>query len=413
MGYTLAVKRKTKDGDSVFKKPALPMIFLLLYVFFLYVAQETLLPPRLHSIIMYAFVAITLVSLLLKGGGRVPLPSYSLWYSALLLFSFFSFIWATNRTTDTVYTMIVSLVITYCFLIVLNTKERLEACAKCFVLAADAMGLLLIVTGQFIASEEGDRLGQTVTGNANIFSALMMIAAVFAIWLVIYKAKGLPKLGYLASYAFVLVMMALSGGRKTMVAVVVCTMFFIVFKNGTVPVKLIRNILIAVAVVIALYYLIMNVPVLYEAIGVRFEELFKMLAGETSGVDSDESRKELIVRALERWQERPLFGYGLDTFKYYNKSVGGKFYYAHNNYAEILYDLGIVGFLLYYGYVLKLTVSLLRAKGDHREYKMLGLGLIATLLFFDFGGVSYFTVMMQIVLCLAFLCKKHCEKPAP
>lgn len=383
------------------------MVLLSLYVFFLYTAQETLLPPRIHSVVMYVFVGCTLLSLLLKKGLKFTISTHSMWYLVLTAFSFISFIWATNVVNSAVYSMVVSFVITFCFICVIDAPEKLDLCARVFVLSADAMGILLLLTGQLIGDSETDRLGDEAVGNANAFSALMMVAAVFAIWLLIYKAAGkIDKLVNLSSYIFILFMMALSGGRKTVIAVVISTLIFIVFKNGTKSLKLIKNITIAVIVLIVLYALVMNVPILYETIGYRFEELFNLVGGGTSDVGSDEVRTTMIKLALEKWQSRPILGYGVDTFKYYNRTATGHFYYAHNNYAELLYDLGLVGFLLYYGYMFKLGYSLLKQKSKSKEYKILGLALVIQLLVFDMGGVSYYDMLIQILLCIVFMCLK-------
>lgn len=399
-------KVRTKE-----KKYGILMLLLSLYVFFLYTAQETLLPTRIHSLVMYGFVGCTLAYVLLKNGGKIQVSTYSIWYAALLILCAFSFLWATNMVSGAIYNMAVSLVITFCLITVLETPGKLDTCLRVFVLSADVMGILLIATGQLTGELSEDRLGQEVAGNANAFSALMMVAAVFAVWLLIYKSpKITDRLFNLASYLFILLMMALSGGRKTVIAVVACTFFFIVFKNGSKLHKVIKNMLIAIAAVALLYNAMMTIPVLYEAIGQRFEGLFDFVGGGTSSVSSDKIREKMIEIGLKKWLDRPLLGYGVDTFKYYNQVATGHFYYAHNNYVELLYDLGLVGFLLYYGYMLKLWRSLRKSRNRNSEYKMLGMGLILQLLIFDIGGVSYYAVLNQIILCIVFLCCKFSNK---
>ena len=393
------------------KKYGILMLLLSLYVFFLYTAQETLLPTRIHSLVMYGFVGCTLAYVFLKNGGKIRVSTYNIWYAALLILCIFSLFWATNMDIGSIYNMAVSLVITLCFIIVLDTPNKLDACLRVFVLSADIMGVLLIATGQLTGELSEDRLGQEVAGNANAFSALMMVAAVFAVWLLLYKSpKMRDKLFNLASYLFILLMMALSGGRKTVIAVAVCTFFFIVFMNGSKLNKVIKNTLLAIAAVALLYNAMMTIPVLYETIGQRFEGLFDFIGGGTSSVSSDKIRERMIEIGLEKWLERPVLGYGVDTFKYYNKIATGHFYYAHNNYVELLYDLGLVGFVLYYGYIFKLWYSLRKSKNRNSEYKMLGMGLILELLVFDIGGVSYYAVLNQIILCIVFMCCKFSNK---
>lgn len=381
------------------------LILLVLYIFFMYTAQKTLLPTVIHSVVMYLFVGWTLFQTLIVTRGNTLIGSYTKWYFLLIVLCVLSYAWASYVVGTSMYNMFVSLVITYCFICTIDSKERLDIVAKTFVISADTMCLMLLLTGQLVSGGDGERLGTEVTGNANSFSALLMMAAVFASWVFVYNARGFwRKILYLLSIGFLLYTMALSGGRKTIVAVVICFLFFIVFKDIQKSVKTIGNILKAIGVLIIVYYAIVYIPVLYDTVGSRFVQLFDMLSGGTSNLNSDDIRTRMIQMALEKWMSSPFVGYGFDTFKYYNQSTTGHFYYAHNNYVELLYDLGIVGFVFYYGYVFFLTKKLIKCKTENHSYKTLGIGIIVELLLFDIGGVSYYTIITQVLLCMVFIC---------
>jgi len=396
-----------RKKDRWYASIDLSMFLLLLYVFLLYTAQDTLLPPAIHSVVMYGFIACVFVKAVVSSHAKIKLSYYSIWYLLLILLSFLSLIWATHQTAGSLYPMFVSFVITFCVVDTLNTAERLEICLRMFVIAADAMGIMLLVTGQ-VFSSTGERLGQSVTGNANSFSALLMVAAVFSAWFFVFKGKKSDRVFHIVSLGGLLFLMAIAGGRKTILAVVACYILFSFLKNASSTLRMLATIVKIAAVVVAMWFAIMKIPVLYDAIGERFEQLFVVLTGGTSSVHSDSVRELMVKIAIEQWTYRPLLGYGLDTFKYYNRTVTGHFYYAHNNYAELLYDLGLVGFLLYYVFVAYLLVRLLKQlKSSNKMYAGLGIGLILEMLVFDIGGVSYYTVMMQDVFCLAFTCMVH------
>jgi O-antigen ligase len=413
MKYRSSIQSEIGNGQTLSKNSRIGFLMglLIAYIFFLYTAQKTLLPPILASLLLYSLVFCTILFVLVTKKWKKALPEYTLWYGCIIAFSACSLAWATDLALETVYNMVVSLIVTYCFIIVLDTPDKLDLCIRSFVFAADGMGVLLLLTGQFKGGVGEDRLGHSVTGNANIFSALMMIAAVFAIWLFVYKAESMfDRIFNLGSFLFVLLMMALSGGRKTILAVIACMLVFFVLKNGIKYASFLRNIIIAVFAIVVLYNVVMSVPSLYETVGWRFEELFRLFGGGSSGVNSDQIRTNMVKVAIEKWQDRPILGYGIDTFKYYNELTTGHFYYSHNNYVELLYNAGIVGFVMYYGYVCKLGYSLLKLDNQCREYKILGLALLIELFFYDIGGVSYYTVMPQIVLCIAFLSLKFGRK---
>lgn len=379
------------------------LTFLLaLYVIFLYIAQNTLLPPILSSMSMYAFVIWTFLSILKKK--KFKIYNYTLWYVLLMIWSVVTFFWADNLVLSQVYIMAVSLIITYCFINAIDTKEKLDCLAFLFVCAADLLCILIFATGQFAVGIDSERLGVDVMGNANTFSTFLMVAAVFASWILIFKKPLSAKIFNGLSLVFILFMMAVSGGRKTIIAVFLCSSYFFITRDRNNYLKSILNILKVVAVGLLLYTAVMKIPMLYETVGFRFEQLFSVAKGGTSDVGSDETRLKMIEIGFDAWLKNPIFGYGLDTFKYYNLKVTNHFYYAHNNYIELLYDLGIVGFLLYYGFVGKLFINLVKIKNSREHYKELGVGLIIESLIFDFGGVSYYTIIIQILLCVAFVC---------
>jgi O-antigen ligase len=104
------------------------------------------------------------------------------------------------------------------------------------------------------------------------------------------------------------------------------------------------------AIVALVYYLIMNVEVLYNGIGIRLEQLISGVSGTGEFDSSAEIRVKLRNIAFEKWTDSPVYGYGFDSFKYYSKAVTGRFYYSHCNYTELLYNGGIIGIIVYYSF---------------------------------------------------------------
>ena len=397
---------KKAEKNEKFKKVINIQVFLMtLYILLNYIAKNTLLPPILSSISMYVFVAWTLLSTFVFKTSKTQIYKYTLWYVVLMVWSVMSFLWADNLVYGQVYNMAVSLIITFCFINTIDTTEKLDYFAYVYVCASDILCILIFATGQFVTEAEGgERLGGNITENANIFSSFLMVSAVFAAWLLIFKGHVLSKIFNGLSLAFILFMMAASGGRKTIIAVLLCLVYFFVTKDRNDVIKSILNIVKAAAIILILYLAVMKIPLLYESVGFRFEQLLSLAEGGTSDVSSDATRKKMIEIGFDAWLKKPIFGYGLDTFKYYNLQITKHFYYAHNNYVELLYDLGIIGFLLYYCFVGKLFINLAKIRNDKGHYKELGIGLIVESLIFDIGGVSYYTVLIQVVLCFAFIC---------
>ena len=77
-------------------------------------------------------------------------------------------------------------------------------------------------------------------------------------------------------------------------------------------------------------------------------------------------------------------------------------YYAHNNFVEILADLGLVGFFLYYWKVFKCTAWLALKKMEINDISLLSLAILINLIVGDYSTVSYFDDCLQIYLSTAF-----------
>jgi len=109
--------------------------------------------------------------------------------------------------------------------------------------------------------------------------------------------------------------------------------------------------------------------------------------------ESGTLREEYVTDAWQLFYQKPLIGYGPDAFG----KVSGAGTYAHNNYAEIAVNWGIIGLLLYYS----MYLATLARIGQNLSYK---LPMVATLLFLMLSDLWFVTfVNRSLVLCLCLL----------
>lgn len=387
---------------------SLPFFLLCLYILFMYIAQETLLPTIIHSVVMFCMIGVVIFCMFLKWSRNIQkiITRFTIWYSIFFIFCYLSAFLSKQSDPSILYPIVVSLVIPFCFIQTIDTTVKLEACLNVYIISALIMAFLLWQTGQLdylhIAAHSEARLGTDVTGNANIFTALIMYAEVFAAWFMIYKKKKVSRLIYFLAFILLLFIMVVSGGRKTIIAVIGALSVFLILKDNNR--KVIRNIITVILFITAIFIAILKIPLLYELIGERFEGLFAFFSGKESSVSSDSTRGQIFLLALKGWSEHPLFGHGIDSFKFLNRSTTGHFYYAHNNFAELLYDVGIIGFAIFYYMFFYIYRNLRKVEAHNHKYKVLGLGLLVELLLFDIGGVSYYLVGNIIILSIAYMC---------
>ncbi len=381
------------------------VFFLGIYILTGYIAQEGLLPTIINSLALYAFIGISALYLCVKVYD-LKLPNFSIWYFGLLALSLVSFLYGDYMVTSAAYVMFVSLILSFCFIITLTDYVSIDLVARFYIWSSVIMSFMLLVTDQLIFDvEEGERLGQDLSGNANAFSAMVMSATIFAAWYMVYRCSWKTKWLYLLAFVSQLFVMGLSGGRKTVVAVLACAITFIFFSSNNKRTPFARNALICIILLLTVYWSIMNIPILYDSIGERFEAFFSDLFGfktAAAEVGGDKIRERLVEIGIDGWLESPIFGHGLDTFKYFNKDMTGHFYYAHNNYVELLYDLGLVGFIAYYSFVVYMLVKLVKMPRKLIAYKMLGLGLLLELFVYDIGGVSFYATFSICVLAIVY-----------
>ena len=113
---------------------------------------------------------------------------------------------------------------------------------------------------------------------------------------------------------------------------------------------------------------------------------------------SDASRMRLIMFGVEQWLKRPLFGYGFNAFANYSRTVVSINTYSHNNFVELLFNNGIVGFICYYLpriFVLIHLIKRLKKKQDN-TIKLIVTEMIVSL-FFDFTIVSYYYISLNFI----------------
>jgi O-antigen ligase len=107
---------------------------------------------------------------------------------------------------------------------------------------------------------------------------------------------------------------------------------------------------------------------------------------------STASRLFYIIDGLEKILQRPLFGYGIGSFRY-NYSL-----YSHNNYIEVAYSLGIIGLLIYYNIYFNIfrSISSIRNNFDRNLFYF----LIIVIPILDFANVSYYSQLTFLIITI-------------
>ena len=322
----------------------------IIYIVTSYIALEGLLPTYINSIALYAFLAYSVLAIIYTR--KIRFTPMLLWESGFLLLAFISMLYSPSFSIfdGTYYSLIVNFIIVLVLTQMPWNKSRFALVLKTFVVSSVGLMIILMVTGLIDLDESSGRFGESLTGNANIFACMLMMGALFSMWLLIYCESVKGKVLYLLSIIILYIGMFMSGGRKYILIPIVFAYVILLYKfdkkGKRHPIK---STIIGLSMALIVYLLIMNVPVLYESIGNRFDSFFALFGDRDNADGSALNREKMIAAAIDEWIKSPVWGYGFDSFKYYNASnVTGRLYYSHNNYCELLYNQGLVGFVAYY-----------------------------------------------------------------
>lgn len=332
---------------------------------------------------------------------KMAVSPFIMWRIVLLCLFIISALYAINTSSSIVsikryllQTIVVLLISKKCLDSQENIKHIIRIC-----IAAIALNLVYVFSTMDIVSlEMGQRLGVSTVNeawNANSIGLMASYAMVFSIYyfLFFYTNRDLKgKVFFVALLGFFGTAIILSGSRKAILIVVVSLLSYLMVSSKS---HIIRNIIIALSVVAIIIYLLFNVPFLYDNIGYRFGSLFSMMQG-TGGDKSALVRQDMVEVGLRAFWNRPIFGYGINCFKDIYGSVSGLVVYAHNNYIELLVDVGIVGVAAYYGYLLYILVATKKRTKD----AIFAFSLLLSILVTDYGIVSYYDGFIQYVLCI-------------
>lgn len=195
----------------------------------------------------------------------------------------------------------------------------------------------------------------------------------------------------------------ISGTRKALVMPIIFVLMMIAFKSRKNMFNIIKYGAIASVFIIIIYNIIMNTENLYNIIGYRMESLLSFTAKVKDN--------SMIERALMReyaWRlflDSPLIGNGAGTFRDFFVIISGKYLYSHNNHLELLSTLGVIGYSIFYGWIIFILCKLyiMITKGDKIAIGLLSFIFIQVIL--DYGTVSYNSEQYILIYSLAgFYC---------
>lgn len=240
-------------------------------------------------------------------------------------------------------------------------------------------------------------LGRMHINNINVNTAAYyaVYACLWSFYLIIFEKKLTCKniFALLIYVTFVL----MTGSRGAFFSLLLgMYLLFIVYNKKI----MVAKIIFVTLIIISILMLVMNVDILYKVIGYRIEPLFDYFITGSYEEASMYSRIQFSQLAYSKVKESLFWGHGLDCFRCLPSSYG---MYSHNNYAEILFSLGITGFVFYYfPYIWNLKYYLISIFKKNNEAVVVG-SFILIYLISELFRTTYFNRCFLILPLICYL----------
>lgn len=380
-----------------------------IYLFSIYLAGNFSIPiwfNRGSLIVFLAYGTLTIITKIIRK--TYSLSSYSIWYGIFIIYTLISFTFSTKPLeieSNHFYQMIVCFIITLLLIEHIHSERDFSWICWAFVLASFIMVVLLYINGELIGDYK-NRLGDDISGNANVFATFIMYSVMYAIWLIIYKKHSFLISAFLCVCIILnFYALMLSGGRKFFVVPFVFFFVLLLYKNSISSTKkTLQYSVLMVVVMIVIYMLLTQIPSIYNAIGIRMEQFINSITGKGAADESSIIRSQMRSAAINEWIKKPLFGYGFNTYIHLRTPElfgGGSHPYSHCNYTELLYSGGIVYFCIYYSLWFFILLIMRKNKGQIKKGIAFTIAAMISQFVLDYGGVFYDIIATQVFIMMA------------
>lgn len=341
------------------------------------------------------------------------------WMILFTLYVSISFFWSFNPIkvcADIKYMIKAIIVLSYVLYSV--KKDKSLDFVVFSIIFATLVNVAMIASNMVVSGSQIIRRADIIIGGVEINVNQVSPDIAFATLLLIYKMKDCRKRLQTGIYVGIMVlfitMICYLGSRVSLIVIVGGIMLSALTGSYR---KIFKNCLVAIALVILIFILVMKVPFLYDAIGNRIEDTINLFMGNkyvSENQKSDSLRMQLIKNGWDMFKKRPLWGYGSGNYASLNKQYYDLKYYSHNNYIELLVNLGIVGVIVYYSFHIRMLWDVFRIKIIKRSgYINLAGQMVLCMLVLDITYVTYNVMNMWMYLLIGYLAlylEKHTKR---
>lgn len=367
------------------------------------------------SYVVYVAQVFMILTVAHKCSKQPALPNvmfYVAFYGSFVFWCLLSTFWSTSpERAVTALVGVVQFVVVGLFVALYSIMERdTDFLLECLAWAGVALLVVLAVVtprSDWIASMQAisdtasakNRVGVTAGYHPNALGYICSVCIV--LWLYKYR-KNRRRLWCLFLVAAFIVVLLFTKSRLSIIMAACCVAAYYVLASKS-TLRSLGIVVVVVTVLSVVLWALLNIPMFYQLVGFRFAAMF----GIAGSVDaSTTTRGDMARIAFDLFVENPITGVGFANYAvhYYFDYSGWALTYAHNNYAELLADLGVVGIITYYAVPVWSLVTLIRFRknAEKDEMHFVLIALTICLLVSDYASISYTNDFVHIFWATAF-----------
>lgn len=349
----------------------------------------------LNIVVQVVSFCVILVGHLRRNNHRVSSSAacYAAFKCVFLLWCFLSCIWSINAEHSFAQSVTVGLRLMTGLAIILyvDSYDRLEKLLRYIVFACCILCLRLLVAvpltawgsdrvGNYLAHDKSSSYGNT---------GVTYVLGVAGIYLLVFERLFSKQIRWPLFVMFAVVSV-LSGSKKEIGILAIAIIAFALLRSKNIT-SMFKNFVIATVAVAIMLCAVFYIQPLYDVLGERSISFLSYFHDGLGGIvdDSTMDRSAFIGYALDVFASSPMFGVGIDCFRYLNPIST---VWSECNFVELLADAGLIGFLLYYVFVFWI---LKKSSLVVSETSKASTVLLLVMLFIDFSMVTYASNTLQ------------------
>lgn len=358
-----------------------------------------------------AFLAVCIATMLLKRRGKVYVNfEISLWL-VFVIYSAVSVFWAKYNSLQSEQVFFLFLMYAFLFFSYEIYRENENAGLRLILIIVLTGTVLSVYTpvrygvqAYIDAMLGGARMGAEVMGENSMGTFTCWAAIASFAMILFYKNKW--------CFIFMLlnVFACMSTGSRTsfislVLGVLLIIFFYTYYKSFDKSKAIMKFMFFSIIVVVAIYLIIKYVPA-FSTVYKRVEGLIRVLLGiesHTEGFGQSGIRNILVRVGIEEFFKHPLLGIGYNNSRDAAVLTTGTRYILHNNYAEVLCNGGLIGFILHYSVYGSLTFKHIKLLKTKSPVVAISFTLLIICLIQQFAGVMYVEKFFYFVLVLWFI----------